>query len=500
MSIGLPAKYQTVYSLGEMDEKHFLVSALETAKRLDWQVFFVDEKSLRATTNVRLNTRGEEFNVTLKDHTAVIESKSYYNQYFDFGQNKLNIDTFLSTLEAVKNEMSEVEVNDRWSELADQFSAPTTSETIDNFQPNENEEKKNFFSLLIPSGEFFITPILIYINVLVFVGMVVSGANILTPNEEDLIKWGANFGPLTAYGQWWRLFSACFVHIGLVHLLLNMYALAYVGLLLEPLLGRIRFLAAYLITGIAASVVSLNWNDIIISAGASGAIFGMYGVFIALLTTRLVNKNVRKYLLFSIAIFVGYNLLYGLIAHSGIDNVAHIGGLISGILVGYVLFLNIKYNHYKLLTFASSALLSLVLLIFSISVLKSERKEVRAVEKNMNKFAKALQRIGVLESMVLEVLSLPKDTPKEVILTNLEDRGVYYWNECLLVIDSIYQYKPLPPHIKLRTDILKEYCEFRIKSYNLLYKTIEEDTDRYKLVLETYEKKIDSLKNIYQSL
>jgi rhomboid protease GluP len=110
--------------------------------------------------------------------------------------------------------------------------------------------------------------------------------------------------------------------------------LLYIGLLLEPYLGKTRFLTAYLISGIAASMTSLWWNDLTISAGASGAIFGMYGVFLALLSTNLLDKSVKKVLFTSIAVFAGYNILNGLKSNSGIDNAAHIGGLISGLIIG----------------------------------------------------------------------------------------------------------------------------------------------------------------------
>ncbi|MCH5686962.1 rhomboid family intramembrane serine protease [Niabella sp. W65] len=142
--------------------------------------------------------------------------------------------------------------------------------------------------------------------------MVANGVHFLNPEGETLVRWGANFKPATLDGQWWRLLTNCFIHIGILHLLLNMYALMYIGSLLEPYLGKARFLTSYLLTGIAASITSLWWHDLTISAGASGAIFGMYGLFLAMLTTDLIEKEARKPLLTSIGIFVGYNLLYGL--------------------------------------------------------------------------------------------------------------------------------------------------------------------------------------------
>jgi rhomboid protease GluP len=137
--------------------------------------------------------------------------------------------------------------------------------------------------------------------------MAITGVNIISPDSESLVQWGANFRPLTLEGQAWRLLTNCFLHIGILHLLLNMYALLYIGVLLEPHLGRLRFAAFYILTCIIASTVSVSWHDLTVSAGASGAIFGMYGVFLALLSTNLIEKSARKALLASIGIFVVFN-------------------------------------------------------------------------------------------------------------------------------------------------------------------------------------------------
>ncbi len=107
--------------------------------------------------------------------------------------------------------------------------------------------------------------------------MILTGVDIMVPDTESLIAWGANFRPITLAGEWWRLLTSCFLHIGIIHLLMNLYALMYIGIQLEPHLGKTRFLAAYLLTGIAGSANSLYWHEFTVSAGASGAIFGMYG-------------------------------------------------------------------------------------------------------------------------------------------------------------------------------------------------------------------------------
>ncbi|HJW18640.1 MAG TPA: rhomboid family intramembrane serine protease, partial [Flavisolibacter sp.] len=113
----------------------------------------------------------------------------------------------------------------------------------------------------LSSGSRSITYFLIGTNVLVFLLMWITGASIWEPTTDVLLKWGANYQPMTTGGEWWRLFTCIFVHIGIVHLLLNMYALLMIGNYLEPMLGRLRFTVAYVCTGIFASITSLWWHQ-----------------------------------------------------------------------------------------------------------------------------------------------------------------------------------------------------------------------------------------------
>lgn len=183
-----------------------------------------------------------------------------------------------------------------------------------------------------------LTAVLVGINVLMFIAMVVKGASVTQPTADQLLRWGANFGPLTLTGQWWRLLTAMFVHIGLVHLALNMWCLWELGLLAEYLYGPKTFLALYAMSGLAASIVSLARNPLVVTAGASGAIFGLAGALIATLYLGKLAapRGACRTSLISLVAFAGYNLAYGFLK-GGIDNGAHIGGLISGLVLGSVL-------------------------------------------------------------------------------------------------------------------------------------------------------------------
>jgi membrane associated rhomboid family serine protease len=199
---------------------------------------------------------------------------------------------------------------------------------------------KEMLEFFIPKEGFYITPILINLNLLVFIAMIIAGFGFVSFKGDDLLNWGANFKPVTTDGQWWRLLTNTFMHGGLMHIMANMFGLLFVGIFLEPLLGKTRYLLIYLTTGILASVASIWWYDAIVSVGASGAIFGLYGFFLATLLLKIFPPDFGKAFLASTLVFVGFNLLMGFTG--GIDSAAHIGGLVSGFVIGLILARQLK--------------------------------------------------------------------------------------------------------------------------------------------------------------
>lgn len=200
-------------------------------------------------------------------------------------------------------------------------------------------EQLQFGELLAARGtRALVTPVMAALCVLLFLFLATQGVNVLRPQGAEMIRWGTNFGPLTLNGEPWRLFTSMFLHFGPVHLILNIVALLSVGMVAEKILGNARFAFLYLCAGLAGSLASLIWNPEVNSAGASGAIFGVFGAWLALMLTpetgippTVARKN-RNAALTLIAI----NVLYGF-THPGIDNAAHIGGLLMGFALGWVL-------------------------------------------------------------------------------------------------------------------------------------------------------------------
>ncbi|HEY3744175.1 MAG TPA: rhomboid family intramembrane serine protease [Bryobacteraceae bacterium] len=186
----------------------------------------------------------------------------------------------------------------------------------------------------------FITPILVALNVAVYLAMVATGVSFYDPPIDSLIKWGADFGPLVTHGQSWRLFTAMFLHIGIIHIAMNMYILWAIGKFTERLFGNFGFLVLYILSGFGGSLASVWWKPLTVSAGASGAIFGVYGALLGYLLIQRHSVPARSLsTLFSTAgTFIVYNLIYSYMSPNT-DMAAHVGGFVSGFVLGCALAL-----------------------------------------------------------------------------------------------------------------------------------------------------------------
>ena len=183
---------------------------------------------------------------------------------------------------------------------------------------------------------------LVAINVAVFIAMIASGISWFDPDTDQVLHWGANYGPDTLSGQYWRVITSMFIHFGVIHIAANMVCLWSLGRLAEKFLGAWTLTSIYLATGVGGALLSLSWDPMRVSAGASGAIFGIAGTLITVLyygKLSLEPAQVR-HLLGYVVRFSLLNLLFGLKSH--VDNMAHLGGLVTGLVIG--LFLARTFN------------------------------------------------------------------------------------------------------------------------------------------------------------
>lgn len=187
-------------------------------------------------------------------------------------------------------------------------------------------------------GAGSVTHLLLFAIGAAFVFMGMRGAGwIQVESMEPYVRYGANNARLTTNGEWWRLVTCMFLHYGVIHLLLNGWALFQVGHLVERLFGRGLYALAYFGSGVTGSLATLIWNGPKVwSAGASGAVFGIYGALLGYLLqeNRGVPAGIFRPMLQSALAFAGYNLAFGAM-HPNIDNAAHIGGFIGGMALGW---------------------------------------------------------------------------------------------------------------------------------------------------------------------
>jgi len=185
-----------------------------------------------------------------------------------------------------------------------------------------------------------VTTLLLASFIGLFIMQILTGVDANNPSTEALLKWGANALPFTMGDDPWRLVSSAFLHIGLMHLLFNGFAMYFFGQIAEPMFGSAKFLALFLLAAIGGNLLNsyVTWQSILdgtgqpgLSAGASG---GIMGIGAALLIAALFKISVNGMVLNlkSLIFIMGINLVYGF-AVPGIDNAGHIGGAITGLVI-----------------------------------------------------------------------------------------------------------------------------------------------------------------------
>jgi rhomboid protease GluP len=486
MAVGFTPHYTRELFLEEINPKQFLILALRITQHLGWKVLQSSDAGIIALSTTKAFKWKAKITIKIEDDRVHINSESTGNEMIDWGRNKKTVDRFEELYYELKYSVSAEEAESDYNALASEFTPPDR-DTLKQPGPDARAKRRESLSLFIPAKAFFVTPIIVDINIAVFILMAIFGVNIIEPNTQTLLDWGANFRPLTLDGQWWRLFTCIFLHIGILHLLFNMYALIYIGILLEPRLGRVRFATAYILTGLVSSMASTFWHATTVSAGASGAIFGLYGVFLAMLSSNLIEKTVRKPLLSSIGIFIVFNLVFGLKA--GIDNAAHLGGLLSGIVVGYLYYPGLKRPDGRNMGYAIGGAIAFTI-ITCLILYRYTSNDLVIYQHKMASFAQN-------ENTALAVYRLPDGSSKEERMTSIQDSGIHYWQESLKLLNDVDKLD-VPVRLKQQNQILKDYCNARLDAYYYMYRKLSDSaggvTDSSHIYYKRVKAALDSLK------
>jgi len=249
-------------------------------------------------------------------------------------------------------------------------------------------------------GRYPVTTALVAINVIAFMLQQVPSLHVTF--------WGMNIGPLTLSGQYWRLFTAGFLHGGIVHIALNMWCLLYLGRLAERLFGKWQTFAIYMLTGAGGSLLSIAYDQTRNELGASGAIFGLVGAVMAGVKFGDLNISTgeKRAIFSSVVSFAVLNFVLGMSNTFGnIDNMCHLGGFLSGLLVG--LPLGAFARKHQLFQLATIAVTGLVLFAAGRELVQTHGP---AAQKGIAKLA---ERQGDYRSAASYTEAYLKDNPQD---------------------------------------------------------------------------------------
>lgn len=343
-----------------------------------------------------------------------------------------------------------------------------TAQPLLNSLTEEREFQERLKSLApIP----WVTYAIIAINVLVWVVTLANGASILNAPAEKLLVWGGNAASEVQRGEWWRLITATFLHSGMMHILMNMIGLLGAGVTVERIYGHRLYCLIYLGSGLIGSAVSLHFSaQSAVSVGASGAVFGVTGAMLVGVFQHRdkLPKSFGKQTLSSIGFFILYSLMQGF-THKGIDNAAHVGGLIGGCLLAYVLPERFDMEHF-VRTFKSRAIVGMVMSIVATIGLAAVAPTAIIDQKRIFEGAVPFQRGIAGFDAALKALQKAHEAKQagEVSARELDERGRSIYSPMFKTVlqDLSQAYlsptdprQPLLKETRLITEIVVEMLE-----------------------------------------
>ncbi|SHG99953.1 rhomboid family intramembrane serine protease [Pedobacter caeni] len=443
ISWGYSPKVEKFIPLGEYPADKYLIIVRQVVENLGWKLSHVSESGLIAYTGLSLQSYSEEISIRIKLNFAIFKSECVGIQmlFNDYGKNEQNLQKFFDEFEYVQYHLK-----DTWEEELIKFHEEVALQDDQYFEkaPLAAKDKiRNVFYLFIPRKGYLVTPILLYLNIgyylaitvrLYFLSFSVQRGEIAPENIIDLANhiystFGVNSRDAILNGQFWRLISHQFIHFNLSHLFFNMYALIYIGLMVENKLGGWKTLAIYLSGGICGGLISVIGHRTGVMGGASGAITSLFGAFLALLLCKAFEKNANRALLISTLIVVALMLFNGLMKRQ-VDNSAHIGGLVSGFLIGYLLYqptsLGFKTNIYQRAVVAVLLVLTLAAVIFQFT----PRYQKEAYEELVKQYLENNSRF-------MKIYTINNSMSKEDKIRLVTTDGVEAWKKNLDIVKKM---------------------------------------------------------------
>lgn len=324
---------------------------------------------------------------------------------------------------------------------------------------------------------------LIIINLIVYLTMIVNGVDLFLPASRTIVDWGGIFDPFVVKGEWWRLVSSMFIHIGCIHLVLNVVTLYSLGKTFEVKYGTLCLFMVYFTSGIAGGIASVYSNMFQVGAGASGAIFGIAGALIAMLLLEgKGDKFTSRSELVNIFVFILINVIFSL-RFKFIDLAAHLGGLLVGFFTGASLQMYLSYRSQ----------LSRAMFIFGIIILLNGSL-LFLFASNFPKYRywyfTMFQSFIKNDEETISILKNPKSYTSALVSNVNIQAADNIWKENLKILKI---FKNVPPDLKQDIKILKNYITLRRTSLNYFKEYLDQHELAYLDSVDRIIKKIEFL-------
>ncbi len=498
MAWGISPRETKVVPLAGYSTDHYLTLLYHAMEPLGWHISYFDHDGIIAYTNISWPSYSEEVSARVINSKVFVKSEcvGYQGLFTDYGKNKENLDLLFGEIH-----VREVVLNETLPETAQQLmdSIPVNQFVQLNDPPLAGKEKlQDFWAWFTPQRKYFVTPLLIILNIAVFIVTKIAFSIIVVwllkrhftlnshdnPVEQAYLILGFNNRPAVLHGQVWRLFTSTFLHFNLLHIVANLIVLMYIGAMIESKLGKWNFLFLYICTGVIASMSSVIWSQATVSAGASGAIFGLFGILLALLSTNFYEQHARKAILISTAIFVAYNILP---VGSSVDHAAHFGGLISGYILGWVAYLSIRKegNHLNIwLTGSVSLILTVAFVIIGLSF---------TVDYKIDDYRRMAESSQQLSGNIGRDFYNYEDTIRSQKLATITQFGLVKLKHYNQLADSI-SVLPLPPKLKKEAIYRSKIIKLQCKYFNFLYLELRDSTKKYRPAIVAATDSINKLR------
>jgi len=327
--------------LTEDSSIQYISIAVTTLEIMGWKLGFYNESSLMATINTsEYRPNYKTFTINIKDDIITLNCSG--DIIIEDGSNEKQLHKFLMSYaqtkltanEEIKKKLDEIKSIERGMNDAKLYLEMPILNTY------KIDSLKSFFYIFLLPKNIWVTSAIINACILAYLFMVFISGEFLDFDRRTLQFAGALNTRDMLQGQYWRLFTAIFLHSNFPHILLNMIFLFRLGSILEPLLGRLKFFMIYILIGVLANLVSYFWYDNLFTLGASGAIFGLMGIVLAMAITNKIPRELKKFIIIIILLIILDTTIRGLL--KGYTNhVAHFAGLFTGMLITFL------FNFYK---------------------------------------------------------------------------------------------------------------------------------------------------------